>query len=125
MTQEEIEGWATAYIEVVQLPISNQDKSPLWWAIERFILPEHLQEAEDAWEAILEVLKRQPPAEVIGMLAAGPLEDLINDWGPTFIDRIETEARKNPAFHHLLGGVWKSSTPEVWQRIESIRGQAW
>ena len=54
MTQEEIESWATAYIEVVQLPVSFQDESPLWWAIERFILPEHAQEAEDAWEAILE-----------------------------------------------------------------------
>jgi hypothetical protein len=125
MTREEIENWATAYIEVEQLPSGEKHDSPLWWAVERFQIPERPQEAEDAWNAILEVLRRQPPVEVIGMLAAGPLEDLIDDWGPEFIDRIETEARTNPAFRHLLGGVWESSTPEVWLRIEAARGETW
>ena len=125
MTQDEIENWASAYIEVNQLPVGEQHDSPLWWAIERFILPEESQEAEDAWSAILAVLRHQPPVEVIGILAAGPLEDIIEYWGAEFINRIENEARINPAFRHLLGGVWESSTPENWRRIETVRGEAW
>jgi hypothetical protein len=83
------------------------------------------EQAEQAWLAILEVLSRSPSQEVIGILAAGPLEDLVEDWGIEFVDRIEHEARRNSAFRYLLGGVWQSSTLEVWSRIEKARGNAW
>ena len=41
-----------------------------------------------------------------GMLAAGPLEDLIQEHGAGFIDRIERLAQTDPAFASLLSGVW-------------------
>jgi hypothetical protein len=69
---------------------------------------------EDCWVAILEILSRGPPDKGIGILAAGPLENLIEASGPEFIDRIEREARHSGAFRHLLRGVRESSTPEVW-----------
>ncbi len=55
------------------------------------------------------------------MLAAGPLEDLIEYHGPDFIGRIEDEARRSAIFRELLGEVWESSTPEVWGRIEKLQ----
>ena len=58
-------------------------------------------------------------------LYRGPLEDLVEDWGPEFIERIELMSRQSPPFRHLLGGVWKSSTNEVWIRIEQARGKSW
>jgi hypothetical protein len=81
--------------------------------------------AEELWQGILEVLSRNPSETVLGMLAAGPLEDLIHYHGPAYVEAIELEARRNPSFRHLLGGVWESSTPEVWHRIESARGDSW
>jgi hypothetical protein len=39
------------------------------------------------------------------MLAAGPFEYLIARGGDQFIERIENEARRNPAFKHFLAGA--------------------
>ena len=125
LTPQELDDWATAYIAAEQLPDNEKHDSPYWWAIERFMDMYDTTQAEDIWTTILEVLSRRPDQNVIGMLAAGPLEDLIKDWGEMFIDRIELEARRNPAFRHLLGGVWKGSTPEVWARVEKARITSW
>jgi hypothetical protein len=57
--------------------------------------------------------------EVLGVLAAGPLEDLIHDKGDDFIERIELLARRDPAFRLLLRGVWESGSPAVWERVAS------
>lgn len=126
LSHDEIAAWATAYIEAQTIPHIPADH-PLWWAVERFMLVVGTDVSpEDCWKAILEVLARDPPKEVIGILAAGALEDLIASHGAEFIERIESESRRNPAFRHLLGGVWKnSSTPDVWARVEKARGQTW
>jgi hypothetical protein len=125
MNRDEIAAWATAYIEAQLIPKIPGDH-PLWWAIERFMLPVGTTVSpEDCWFTILEILSRNPPQEVIGVLAAGALEDLIDSHGPEFIERIEAESRCNKAFRRLLGGVWQSSTPEVWARVEKARGKAW
>jgi hypothetical protein len=93
------------HIEAQSIPHILADH-PLWWAIERFMLVVGTDVSpEDCWKAILEVLARDPPKNVIGVLAAGALEDLIASHGAEFIERIESESRRNPAFRHLLGGV--------------------
>ena len=76
------------------------------------------------WKVINLIIKKTSEQSVIGSLAAGPLEDLIQYHGNRFIDRIETEARKNALFRHLLGGVWKSEPPEIWSRIEKARNNS-
>ena len=118
----DIEAWASAYIAFQQDGSRSTDSHPLWWAAERFM---DAPGAEDSWAAILAILAKSPPYSVLGMLAAGPLEDLIHEAGPQYIERIELEARRNPAFRHLLGGVWESSTPDIWSRVESARGSTW
>ena len=123
MTADEIERWALAYIEFqVDTKRRLNAGHPCWWAVERFM---DEPEAERSWIAILAILAKRPPDDVIAILAAGPLEDLIECAGPQYIDRIEVEARRNPAFRRLLGGVWKSSTAEVWARVEAARGDVW
>ncbi len=109
---EDIDAWARAYVEVQQEPKRLTSEHPLWWAVRGFmdlILERGETEPDDCWRAILRVLELEPPDKVISILAAGPLEDLIGRHGPQFIDRIETESRRNPKFRHLLGGVWTSS----------------
>jgi hypothetical protein len=77
--------------------------------------------AEDGWLCVLEVLSRTKSEQVLGILAAGALEDLISEWGPEFIDRIEMEARQSTDFRALLFGVWESSDPGVCARVAAAK----
>jgi hypothetical protein len=125
MSRPEIEAWATAYIEAYSTERSPADDHPLWWAIEKamFVLQE--ADAESFWQFILEVVSRNPPEAVVGMLAAGPLEELIAYAGESFVDRIETEAQHSPAFRYVLNGVWRlgdKPSDEIWARVERARG---
>ncbi len=127
MTHAEIEVWATAYINALQdQTLLKVRGHPLWWAIEKF-MPSLFgsASADDCWAAILEILSRNPPDKVIEVLAAGPLEDLIKSHGPEVIERVEAESRRNPAFRDLLGGVWRSSTPDIWARVVKAQGKLW
>ncbi len=126
MTYTEIEHWASAWIAYQQNREHASDHHILWWAVEKFMVTmDESANAEDCWLTVLAILSRNPSNSIIAMLAAGPLEDLIHFAGPRFIDRIELEACCNPAFQYLLGGVWRSSSPEIWKRIEAVRSEIW
>ncbi len=126
MEQQEFDKWIAAYIMYEADPDNDRDNHPLFWAAERFMEIIHMDEApEEYFEAILEVLRRDPGDEVLTVLAAGPLEDLIHHHGQQYIGRIEAESRRNPKFRYLLGGVWESSTADIWARIEHARGKPW
>jgi hypothetical protein len=125
MTNEEFDKWVSTYIErqgLAREPDAEND--PLFWSVLKF-MDLNDEDPELCWRAILEILQRKPRDKVLGVLAAGPLEDLIEYHGPDFIEKIEREAIANPALKHLLGGVWQSSTPGIWARIEAIRGSTW
>jgi hypothetical protein len=111
---DDLRIWVDAYIEAQQEPRPLEEGNPHWWAVNRF----WEADPEDCWLAILATLSREPPAKVLGVLAAGPLEDLVEYHGSRFIERIEAEARRSSTFRSLLSMVWKSSTPEIWARIE-------
>ena len=117
LPQTEIDAWVDAYIAAQSSGTPVDADHPQWWAVDRFMEIEQPAEAEDAWVAIQGVLARKPSDAVLGSLAAGPLEDMIQYWGPSFIDRIEDAAHRDGAFRALLGGVWESSTPDVWIRV--------
>ena len=79
-----------------------------------------------ALATILQILATDQSDVVSENLAAGPLEDLLVRHGKEFIDRIELEATKNPAFKLLLGGVWENAMdPTVWARVQRAAGQKW
>jgi hypothetical protein len=81
---------------------------------------------EIAWLAILRILQQDLTDEQRSILAAGPLETLVGMHGSQFIERIELEAKQNPRFNRLLGGVWKNqSSAEIWERIKKARLEEW
>jgi len=45
------------------------------------------------------------------VLSAGPIESLLAKHGANFIDRVEAEARNDPSFAKVLGGVWQNQMP--------------
>jgi hypothetical protein len=81
---------------------------------------------EIVWRTILEILQRDLTDDERALLAAGPLEGLFRLHGSNFIERAEQEAKVNPRFIYLLGGVWHSDIPqEIWQRVERMRREVW
>jgi len=80
-------------------------------------------------ECILEILDRIPsdPANNhFQVLAAGPLEDLLNEHGEAVVDDIEVLARRDPRFRLLLNGVWPSGVSEsVMNRLAKYRKEPW
>jgi hypothetical protein len=89
---------------------------------------------ELAWQVIRNVVSRYNEADlfteadtearrVLGITAAGPLEDLLAEHGAILIDRIEAEARKDRRFFWTVGCVWQNSmTDDVWSRVRRAAG---
>src|SRR5690606_29755394 len=112
LSEAQILEWARGYIRAYEAPDPTLGKDQLSPYV-LGLMPGSEHDPEDMWRVILAVLSQKPSDGVIEVLAAGPLEDLIKDQGAKFIERIENEARADPAFRNLLGGVWKSGTPDI------------
>ena len=65
-----------------------------------------IDEPEETWEIILRIHNENISENVRGMLAAGPLEDLLVYHGEDFIERVRELATNDPLFKETLGGVW-------------------
>lgn len=100
---------------------SEQWKSRQPLMLEVMRLPD--EEPEQAWQFILAVIARKPPQQVLEILSALLLEDLLIDHGPLFIGRAAQQAAACDVFKKLLGNVWLSSddTP-VWREVYAIAG---
>jgi hypothetical protein len=73
---------------------------------------------------VKEILAIEDNPNVIALLAAGMLEDLIPAEDGPVVDAVVAEAERDPRFRHLLGGVWFSSiSPTVTERLERARGE--
>ena len=60
--------------------------------------------------------------ELLSVLAAGPLEDLLAYHGPSVIAQIEDLANKDSRFRSALFGVWRNTIDAAtWERIEKLR----
>jgi hypothetical protein len=76
---------------------------------------------EDCWSFVLGVVEATGDEFVLVNLAAGPLENLINWHGPTFIERVEHQARASAKFRGVLCGVWESVEPALRIRLNALR----
>jgi hypothetical protein len=123
MSDEQIEALVTAWLEFQH----TAENTPEWTA-RRPVVDAFDQlctsDPERAWTAILRVLELESDREVLAVLAAAPLEDLLSRHGEEFIERVEERARVDPAFLRILQGVWQVGiTDEVWNRVRSACGE--
>ncbi|WP_045767748.1 DUF6869 domain-containing protein [Xanthomonas albilineans] len=115
MDAVEIQSLVTAYIEAQKHRVADANDQN-WWAVDRFFeLMDSMPEI--CWQAIVEISRRNPSEEIIAITGAGPLEDLIEQYGDQFIDKIEAEARESPVFRKMLNSVWESGSSEIWSRV--------
>jgi len=83
-------------------------------------------EPRAGWELVLELLRRASDDEV-GLVVAGPLEDLVCRHGTSLADEIEQRAATDESFRWALGGIWlsKGELPDaVLDRIVQASGGA-
>jgi hypothetical protein len=117
-----IQAWITAE----ESGKRASDYDPEWWAVDAALDWVIEDKHEALWEFILRSFEQEMSDKAFGVLAAGPLEDLLADFGELYIQRVEELARKNPRFNHLLGGVWRNSmTDDVWNRVKKARLTVW
>jgi Family of unknown function (DUF6869) len=116
---------AAAYLEHAR----THDKA-LWWAVEWVVLMSlpgnQCRQPGELWALILALVRqlRLDDDSLLAYVAAGPLEDLLAHSGPQYIAEVEAEAAMQPVMARLLTAVWPGSiAPEVWSRVEAIRGR--
>ena len=77
-------------------------------------------------DIVLSILDRDDDKQVIGSLAAGPVEDLLVVHGNDVVEKIEELASENAAFRHMLGGVWQNEmSDDIWERVRAVSGEKW
>lgn len=110
---------ARAWVE--QYSKSDRDQDDNLFAIMDFERDLREDDPDRMIDLILEILKIEANPVLLSLLAAGPLEDVID---AATIDRIEREARVNERFRDLLGGVWYYRAPdELKARLDALIGE--
>lgn len=115
-----IRYWDKQYAADDNAVIQKVDKSDCEWAND-LITDLTYESPADLWPIILAVLSKRPPISVIEILAAGPLEDYLSKLGERVIEQVEQQAKSDPAFANLLGGVWQNEmSDDVWRRVRNV-----
>jgi hypothetical protein len=119
MRQEELlalaEGWIIYHLSAKGSP----EREATAWATDLYELEYHDPEA--LWLLIMAIHTKDQSPRIQECLSAGPVEDLLVKHGEKFIERIEAQARRDPGFAKLLGGVWKNRmSDEIWQRLQRV-----
>lgn len=113
---------ALARVWVEQYSKSDRDQDDNLFAIMDFERDLREEDPDGLIDLVLEILKIEANPVLLSLLAAGPLEDVIN---AATIERIEREARVNERFRDLLGGVWYYRAPdELKARLDALIGES-
>lgn len=117
---EKDEDLAKAFIAGQKMEHKSEQSDALFWTHERIsYLTKYLP--HKAWRVILLIWSMDQSTETMQYLSAGEIEDLLSRNGTEMIPLVEAEARRDPSFAKLLGGVWKNSmTDEVWSRLQAV-----
>jgi hypothetical protein len=71
---------------------------------------------------IRSVLSKTSDEEMLAVLAAGPLEDVLAKHGAEVIQEVERAAHEDHRFRELLFGVWRNAIDAAtWERVERLR----
>jgi len=104
-------------------PTNEYEKN--WWALEIVMNWIYDNQHELLWSFILAVHARDINGKVSHHLAAGPVEDLLSEFGDDYIERVEALAASDVRFQRMLCGVWQNSmSDELWRRLQLARSGA-
>jgi len=99
-----------------------RDDDPDFEAVEAFFSlldddPEHL------YRLLEVVVQASDDEEVLSMVGAGPLEDLLCYHGEEFVDRVLVRARQDRSWRFALGNVWisRAKSRAVREQVEAAQ----
>lgn len=78
------------------------------------------ENAEKCFDVILGLLKHASCRSQLSYIAAGPLEDVLNNLGPAIIARLDTEVATNYRLLYALGCVWLEQGSQTAVQVQSI-----
>jgi hypothetical protein len=95
-----------------------------FWAWQRVDEIVRAGDLDRAWE-ITRLLLRKAPDDLIGYIAAGPLEDFIDVYGDRGLDLAEKTCDEDSRLQYALSGIWllpDSSVLQRWQGLMTRHG---
>ncbi len=120
MNQGELEKLAEAWIEYYREGATLPARESAGWSTDAEYELRY-EDPEGLWKLILEIHRRDHSTHIRKILSAGPIEDLLSLYGERFIDRVELEAKSDPLFARVLGGVWRGDmTQDMWDRLQAV-----
>lgn len=122
MREDELQEIVGAWIAAQETGRGSAEFEKHEWAVSKVVMWGVTDQSELLWRFITAAYKRDLSDDVSGMLAAGPIEDLLSTFGPAYITRVEELAAKDDRFRSILCGVWRQvMTDEVWMRLLAAR----
>ncbi len=116
---------APLWVEIMGSSELDREKDENWSVLFDFQCELAREDPLKALDLVKAVLAIEDNPHLLGLLAAGLLEDLLPPEDGPVVDAVVAEAEQNPRFRHLLGGVWFSGlSEEVTARLEKARGGA-
>lgn len=115
VSQELVRGWIAEFADCDVKPMTPGGKA--------YRELNHLCEVQpqDALNAIRAISEGTTSVEVLSVLAAGPLENLLVQHGPMIVDQVIEQAQASERFRELLGGMWSGRVAaDVWNRLKGV-----
>jgi hypothetical protein len=80
---------------------------------------------DQALATMFGIMQLTDDQQILGSLAAGPLEEFLGVHGKAYLDTFHTLALEHRRLREVLNGVWQGAmTKEVWHRIEMLQQRA-
>ncbi len=111
-----VDAWIIAQGAEESSVIFNENR----WAIDLVCRWSIRSKPNRLWCFIQAACNRELTEEIRSILSAGPLENLLSEWGASYISEVENLAARDKRFRSLLCGVWRNSmSTEVWERVRA------
>jgi len=121
LTNDERNKLARAWIALQTTPQHSPEYTSLFWSFEQtYDLVR--KDPGEAWKLILTIWSLDKSLPIRQSLSRGPIEELLCYHGEFIMPHIERQAKADPSFATLLGGVWQNTmTDSIWNRLQ----EAW
>jgi hypothetical protein len=121
VTVEEIaQAWLSYHARQHIPGVEDDDQD--WWAVELLMDPRFSADEERIRTTLDLLIERAPSDEVLGVAAAGPLEDFLSA-DEDRLRWVERRAEESLRFREALQRVWVSDLPlDAFMRIEQASG---
>jgi hypothetical protein len=118
--KDERQKLARTWIALQTTPRHAPEYNSLFWSFERTYNLVR-EDPVEAWNLILAILALDQSPQIRRSLSAGPIEGLLCYHGEFIIPHIERQAKADPSFARLLGGVGQNTMPDnIWNRLQDI-----